>query len=117
MTFKERASAVRASVSTGQLLFQAGLSLCLTWLLVSLRVAEFLHENGVNSADISFASIALETLDAVTVFFSFLVFLVAGLVPVAILLVRVTPARARVAQVGWAATIVALLLVNWTISR
>ena len=112
MTFKSRASAVRSHVPASRLLFLLVLSVSVTWLLVYLRMVEYFVGEGVDPDEIGRGNIAIQVFDATTVFFAFLVFLVAGIIPLVILLIRADPVRSNIAQVIWAALIVGLILMT-----
>lgn len=74
-------------------------------------MVDYLKTHGVDPDEVGRISIAIEVFDVTTVFFGFLVFVAAGIVPVVALLVRADSARSTFAQVVWAATIVGLVLI------
>jgi len=83
-----------------------------TWLLVYLRMVDYLVAEGANPADIGHINIALQVFDATTVFFGVIVFLAAGVVPLAMLFVRANPIRSNIAQIIWATLIIGLLVLS-----
>ena len=92
-------------------------SIVVAWLLVYLRMVDYFISEGIDPDKIGRGHIAIEVLDTTTVFFGFLVFLAAGLVPLAILFLRANTIRSSVAQIIWAALIVGLLLLAKTVSQ
>ena len=74
-------------------------------------MVSFLIGEGIDPDKIGLGNIALKVFNATTVFFGFLVFLAAGLVPLAILFVRANAIRSNIAQIIWAAMIVGLLVI------
>ena len=78
-------------------------------------VSYFVSE-GIDPNEIGHGNIALQVFDATTVFFGFLVFLAAGLVPLTILFVRADATRSNIAQIIWAVTIAGLVVLTRAIS-
>lgn len=110
MTFKSRTSAIRSHLPVTRLLILLAFSVAATWLLVYRRMVDYFVGEGIDPDKIGHGNIALEVLDATTVFFGFLVFLAAGVVPLAILFIRSNPIKSNIAQIVWAVLIVGLLL-------
>ena len=110
MTFKSRTSAIWNHLPATRLVILLVFSVAVTWLLVYLRMVDYFVAEGIDPDKIGHGNIAFEVLDVTTVFFGFLVFLAAGIVPLAILFVRANPIRSKIAQIVWAALIVGLLL-------
>jgi hypothetical protein len=94
-----------------------GFSVAVAWLLVYLRMVDYFVGEGVDPDKVGHGNIAFEVLDATTVFFGFLVFLAAGIVPLVILFIRANPIRSNIAQIVWAALIVGLLLLTKAASQ
>lgn len=112
MTFKSRASAIRSHLPATRLLVLLAFSVLVTWLLVYQRMVSYFVGEGVDPDKIGHGNIALQVFDATTVFFGFLVFLAAGVVPLAILFVRADAIRSNIAQIVWAVLIVGLLVLT-----
>lgn len=110
MPLRSRISAVRRCVSATRLVVLLAFSVLITWLFVYLRMVEYLTENGIDPDKVGHGNIAMQVFDPVTAFFGLLVFLVAGVIPLAILLVNATPSRSNAAQILWAAMIVVLVV-------
>ena len=79
-------------------------------------MVDYFVGEGIDPDKIGHGNIALQVFDATTIFFGFLVFLAAGVVPLAFLFIRADPVRSNIAQVIWAAFIVALLVLSSAIS-
>lgn len=82
-----------------------------TWFAVYLRMVEFLDETGIDANSIGHVNIAIEVLDVPVVFFGSLVFLAAGVIPLAVLFVRANAMNSIIAQLLWALLIVGLLAI------
>jgi len=89
----------------------AAISLLVTWGLVYQRMLEYLKEQGVSIEAIGHFKILWSTLDLTTLFFSFLVFVVAGLLPVVAVLIKPTPTISKYSQGIWAVLVIGLLYV------
>ena len=74
-------------------------------------MVSYLVGEGIDPDKIGLGNNSLQVFDATTVFFGFLVFLAAGLVPLAILFVRADAIRSNIAQIIWAVMIVGLLVI------
>lgn len=109
-TMRSRLSEIRRYLSATRLLILLAFAIVVTWLLVYTKMVDYLSDRGIDPDKVGHANIVIEVFDSVTVFFGLLVFAAAGVVPIAILFVRATPGRSQVAQILWAALIVALLL-------
>ena len=111
MTFKSRTSAIRSHLPVSRLLVLFAFSVVVTWILVYLRMVDYFVGEGIEPDQIGYGNIAFEVFDANTVFFGLIVFVAAGIVPLAILFIRANPIRSNIAQIVWAASIVGLLLI------
>ena len=89
----------------------AAISLLVTWMLVYLRMLEYLKEQGTRIEAIGHFNILWSTLDLTTLFFSFLVFVAAGLLPVIAVLIKPTPTISKYSQSIWVVLIIGLLYV------
>jgi hypothetical protein len=112
MTFKTRTSAVRSQLPATRLLILLAFSVLVTWLLVYQRMVSYFVGEGIDPAKVGHGNIALQVFDATTVFFGFLVFLGAGILPLVVLFIRADSARSNIAQIIWAVTIVGLLVLS-----
>lgn len=117
MTFKTRVSAIRSHLPVSRLLILVTFSVAITWLLVYLRMVDFLIGEGIDPNKVGYGNIASEVFDATTVLFGLLNFLAAGIIPLGILVIRASATRSNVAQIVWAVLIVGLLLLTRAVSR
>lgn len=110
MTLKSRVSEARTQLPASRLFLLLSLSVAVTWYLVYVRIVDYLVSQGGDPDSIGRLEIAIQAFDAKTMFFGFLVFVIAGIIPITVLLIRANSTRSILAQVLWAATAIGLVM-------
>ena len=116
MTLRSRISAARDHLPALRLIILLALSVFVTWYFAYRQMIDYFVGQGINPDKIGRSIIALEVFDGPSIFFSLLVFVVAGVIPITFLLVRADPTRSKIAQIVWATTIVGFILISKTAS-